>query len=83
MTGRATALRFTPIAARRVGDPRLDSLHADLRRADEAWRGARAHGLDEDLVRDLARDYLDLRERYQIARWGQIRSRVSLSDLLR
>lgn len=78
-----TGLRFTPIAARSFGDPRLDDLHSRLRRADEAWRGARAIGLDYDTVRSLAGEYVAAHYDYQRARWGRVRSRIRLADLLR
>lgn len=78
-----TELRFTPIAPRSFGEPVLDGLHADLRRADEAWRGARAFGLDYDTVRSLAGEYVAAHYRYQRARWGRVRSRIRLADLLR
>ena len=78
-----TDLRFTPIAPRSFGDATLDRLHDQLRRSDEAWRGARAVGLDYDTVRSLASEYVVDHYAYQRARWGRVRSRIRLADLLR
>ena len=59
------------------------ALHAALRHADGAWRAARYHGADHDLVRELAATYIEAHHEYQRARWGRVHDRLTVAGLLR
>lgn len=74
---------YSPIQPRVTGDASADALHAEVRRADDAWRRARAERSPADVVRRLAADYIKASEGYQRARFGSVRQRISLSALLR
>lgn len=76
-------LRFTPIPPREFEDENLADLHDALRRSDEAWRGARAFRLGDDLVRSLAVAHIEINHQFQRARWGRVRAPIRLPDLLR
>lgn len=77
------SLPYTPIAARATGDANLDALHEAVRRADDAWRRARAERVEHEAVRRLAAVYAAAAAEYQRARWGKVVQRVSVAALLR
>lgn len=81
------AMRYTPIAERDLayfdGNDELLALHQEMRRADEAWRGARAYDLGYDTVRALCEQYIAANYSYQKARWGRIRTHLRASDVMR
>jgi len=72
-------MRFTPIAP--ATPP--DALHEAMRHADEAWRGAMAYGLDDDVVRPLVQDYIDASYAYQKAKYGRVRVPLTVASILR
>ena len=80
-------MRFTCIAERDLayfkGDKDLLALHQEMRRADEAWLGAKAFDLGYDTVRGLCEEYIASAYKFQKARWGRIRCRLSPSHLMR
>ena len=79
-----TALAYTTVPAAPAGlSPRLAVLHATMREADGIWRAARAMRADDELVRDLCRDYVQAAYRYQRARWGRVCCPLAVADLLR
>lgn len=75
--------QFTGISPIVTDDPNLRVLHTALRRTDEAWRGAKAWGLDYDVVRELATDHIHANYEYQKARFGKIVNRMAVEDLIR
>jgi len=79
--------KYTAIAPRDLayfgGDQTLLDLHAAMRKADEAWQGAAAFDLGYDVVRELCTDYIAASYKFQKARWGRIRTRMSASALMR
>ncbi len=77
------ALPYTPIAARRTGDPRLDAAHERVRETDNAWRRARVEREAIDDVRRLASAYAKASEDYQRIKFGRVKQRVSVVALLR
>lgn len=79
----ADPLPYTSIAHRPTGDARLDALHEAVRRADDAWRRARAERADPEAVRTLATAYAGAAANYQRAKWGRVVQRVSVAALLR
>lgn len=77
------ALDYTVIAAQDFACPQLQELHDTLRVMDGCWRAARAAGVDHQLLRQLVRNYRDASHSYQTARFGKVRTRVSVAALLR
>ena len=72
-------LRFTPIAPVHPPDP----LHEAMRQADEAWRGAMAYDLGDDVVRPLVQEFITASYAYQKAKYGRIRVKLSTASILR
>lgn len=83
MTASLPTYRFSSIGALDTTDETLRTLHEEVRRSDEAWRGAQAYGLDHDLVRDLVRDFIEATYAYQRVRYGSVRARLSVAAILR
>jgi len=83
--------RFTPIsplalpegAVLASDEATVRARHEEVRLADERWRGALLHGLDDDLVRDLVRAYIDATYAYQRVRYGKVSMRLSVAAILR
>jgi len=76
-------MRYTPITPIITDDEGLRFLHEAMRTADEAWRGAMAHGLPDEVVRDLVNDLIEASYAYQKARFGRVRVRMSVAEVLR
>lgn len=76
-------MRFTPIAPIVTNDENLRSLHETMRTADESWRGAMAHGLPDEVVRELIADYISASNAYQKAKFGRVRVPLTVAAIMR
>lgn len=76
-------LPYTVIPEQAFDRPELNELHASVRVADDAWREARARRLPDPEVRKLAGAFADVSHRFQRARYGSVRLKISVSALLR
>ena len=87
----STTYRYTPISSLSIpegavlasDEATVRTLHEEVRLSDERWRGALLHGLDDDLVRDLVRAYIEATYAYQRARYGKVSMRLSVASILR
>lgn len=77
------ALPYTTVPARSYDDEQLQALHDSMREADGVWRAALAHSAPHGLVRDLCEDYVQAAYRFQRKRWGRVRCRMRVCDLMR
>ena len=90
-TSTSTTYLYTPISALTLpagakiasDEATVRALHEQVRLSDERWRGALLHKLDDDLVRDLVRAYIDATYAFQRARYGKIAMRLSVAVILR
>lgn len=79
-----SALDYSTVPAAPAGlTPEQAEAHDDMRTYDGAWRAARAGGYSDETVRSLCSAYRDAFHRYQLLRWGKVRARVTVADLLR
>lgn len=75
--------RLSAIGPHDFGDEKTNALHEEVRRADEAWRQARALREPDERVRALAQAYVDACHAFQKARFGKVRVRMSVTSVLR
>jgi hypothetical protein len=78
-----TVLDYSRVGPIVTGRADVDAAHAIMREADGTWRAARAHGVSDDLVRELAKDYVEKSVAYQRLAYGNVRCRPSVAALLR
>ena len=76
-------LEYSPVGAQDFGDARLNELHLDVRRTDGTWRAAREQGVEHAQLRELVQAYADAAHAFQKARWGKVRTKLSVSVILR
>lgn len=57
--------------------------HEAMRLADAAWRGAMAHNLDDETVRDLVKDFIEKSYAYQKSKYGKIVVRLNVANIMR
>ena len=76
-------LLFTIVPEKSYGNEKLQRLHTEVRKTDNAFRQAKAEGEPWDQIRALCEVHIAASYKYQKARWGKIRCRLHPAHLMR